>query len=447
MIKLHQLTAQDAIKAMTEASCSSEELVSDCLKHIDARENLVGAWSHLDPDNALSQARAADKRNGSNEASACFLNGVPVGIKDILDTKDMPTENGTPIHKGRYPDRDAAIVDQLRKAGAVVMGKTVTAELAVYSPGKTTNPHDPNRTPGGSSSGSAAAVAAGMVPLAIGTQTNGSVIRPASYCGVVGYKPTFGTLPRAGILRQAPSLDQVGVFSRTVSDSALLVSALADSKKKYGDTLSWPKLDLTKIRQGFQPSPRLAYVKTPVWDEATSSTKIEFTDYVHNLGAGVVSIELPEVCSSAVACMRTIMLSEMAHNYTEFYDHHKSLISPMLLSMIEEGMRVTLTEYFEAKNISLEIIEAVENALINFDAVLTPATQAEAPEGLESTGSPIFCTIWSLCGTPAVSLPLLRGASGMPMGLQLVSARGADSSLLRAACWLENKSVKYMGKQ
>ena len=426
---------------MRDNSCSSEELVASCLKQIKSREDVVGAWAFLDENAALDQARQADRRMEDINASPLSLNGVPVGIKDIFDTSDMPTENGTAACLGRRPEQDAAAVKRLRNAGAIIMGKTVTAELAVYAPGKTTNPHDPARTPGGSSSGSAAAVASGMVPMALGTQTNGSVIRPASYCGVVGYKPTFGMIPRAGILRQAPSLDQVGVFTRNVADSALLVSVLTGRQECYSDTLPWPNLDFTLLMRKYDSPPRLAFAKTPVWLEATSAAQDAFLNYIAGINADIVELDFPDICDQAVTCHRTIMLCEMAHSYKTFFAEHRSKISPMLQSMLAEGREISVSEYLDAKNLSAEIASSVDHTLKDFSAVLTPSTPSEAPEGLEATGSPIFSTLWSLCGVPAVSLPLLKGASGMPLGLQLVGARGNDSTLLQVAQWLEDNTA------
>ena len=440
-MNLYKMSARDVITRMRDGSCSSEELVTSCLKQIKSRENIVGAWAFLDEEASLTQSRHADRRMENNDVSGLSLNGVPIGIKDIFDTSDMPTENGTVACLGRQPEQDAAVIERLRNAGAVIMGKTVTAELAVYTPGKTTNPHNPARTPGGSSSGSAAAVASGMVPMAIGTQTNGSVIRPASYCGVVGYKPTFGMIPRAGILRQAPSLDQVGVFTRNVADSALLVSVLTGRQERYSDTLPWPNLDFARLMRKYDSPPRLAYARTPVWSESTSAAQGAFHAYIHDLKADIVELDFPEICDQAITCHRTIMLCEMAHSYKSLYDEHRSKISPMLLSMLDEGREISVSGYLDAKNLSAEIAGSVNHALKDFSAVLTPATPSEAPEGLEATGSPIFSTLWSLCGVPAVSLPLLKGASGMPLGLQIVSARGNDSTLLQVAQWLEDKTA------
>ena len=439
VMKLNELTVLDAIARMKNGSCSSEDLVSSYLDQVRSREDVVGAWTFLHDKIVLEQSHRADDRIKDRKVPFWPLSGVPVGIKDIFDTKDMPTENGTVACQGRRPKKDAAVVERLRSAGAVIMGKTVTAELAVYTPGKTTNPHDPARTPGGSSSGSAAAVAAGMVPLAIGTQTNGSVIRPASYCGVVGYKPTSGTIPRVGILRQAPSLDQVGIFSRNVGDCALLASVLMGREECHGDTLPWPELDLSQRKEGDGTPPRLAFVKTPVWSEGSASARDAFLAYVRSVDAEIIELDLPAICDEAVSCHRTIMLREMAHNYSRFYNEHRRQISPMLLDMLEEGRTISISQYLDAKNLSIDIAGKVDYILKAFSAVLTPATPSEAPEGLDATGSPIFSTIWSLCGVPAVSLPVLKGASGMPLGLQLVSAKGSDSALLTVAQLIEEK--------
>ena len=331
------LTALSTLKEMAAGRLSSEELLSCFLEQVDKRESEVGAWTFLDRAGVIEQARQADVRRKRGEISGVSLNGIPVGIKDIFDTNDMPTENGTVIQAGRRPSADAAVVSLLRDAGAIIMGKTVTAELAVYTPGKTKNPHDLSRTPGGSSSGSAAAVAAGMVPLAVGTQTNGSVIRPASYCGVVGFKPTFGTIPRANVLRQAPSLDQVGVFSRNVLDSALLASVIMNPGEQYGDTQPLPGIDMSLIKKGFPGSPALGFVRTAVWPEASTFTRKSCLDYVSGLGTAISEIELPSICDQAVSCHRTIMLCEMAHHYSRLYSDNRNKISPMLLAMLEEG--------------------------------------------------------------------------------------------------------------
>ena len=260
------MSAVQAAAAIRAGECTSEELVQACLDRIDSLEDRLGAWAHLDPEHALQQARDADlyRRSG---ASLGPLHGVPIGVKDIFDTKDMPTEDGTVLHAGRTPAFDATAVAFLREAGAIIMGKTVTTELAVYAPGKTTNPHDASRTPGGSSSGSAAAVAANMVPLSIGTQTNGSVIRPASYCGVYGFKPSHGLISRYRVLQQSRVLDQVGVFGRSVGDVALIAEQMMGYDERDPDMRARARPDLVGIAAQETPTrPHFAFVKTPAWD-------------------------------------------------------------------------------------------------------------------------------------------------------------------------------------
>ncbi|PKN30947.1 MAG: amidase [Deltaproteobacteria bacterium HGW-Deltaproteobacteria-21] len=433
----YRVTAGTLAEAIRKGEITVEEAVRASLERIRRVDDEVQAWAFLDPEYALDQARRADRLLLDGQAIGP-LHGVTVGVKDIFDTADMPTEYGTILHAGRRPAEDATVVALLRQAGAIVLGKTVTTELAVYGPGKTRNPRDPVRTPGGSSSGSAAAVAAEMIPLALGTQTNGSVIRPASYCGVVGYKPTYGTISRRGAIKQSPPLDQVGVFARNVADAALLARALMHFDD--GDSAMRPAAqpDLVQAAAGEPPLvPRFAFVKTPVWDQAAEDTRHAFAELCERLGPHVHEVTLPPVFDKAVEWHRTIMEADLAKNFALEYARGKEQLSSILRQMIERGERVTAVEY----NSALEQIPILSSRLAEifttFDVILTPATMSVAPLGLESTGSPIFCTIWSLCGAPAITLPILRGSGGMPMGAQLVAGRGADARLLRSARWLE----------
>lgn len=432
----NEMTANAAAAAIRSGALTSEQLVQACLDRIARTEDTVGAWTYLDPLQALHQARAADQRQRSGAALGA-LHGIPVGIKDIFDTADMPTENGTVLHAGRRPAQDSTVVALLRAAGAVILGKTVTAELAVYAPGKTTNPHDPRRTPGGSSSGSAAAVAAFMVPLAVGTQTNGSVLRPASYCGAHGYKPSHGSISRHGVLKQSPSLDQVGVFGRSVADVALIAGVLFGPDGKDSDVLPGTRLDLDGGLQLAGPAPRIAFVKTPLWPNATEAAQSAFTALAARWREFVHEVELPPVFDSAVAWHRTLMESDLANNFETEYARGKDRLSATLREMIERGQRYTGAEYSKARDGVVLLRRALDELFAQFDAVLTPATTGAAPIGLGSTGSPMFCTIWTLCGLPAISLPILQAEDGMPLGAQLVAAKGRDAHLLRVAQWLE----------
>jgi Asp-tRNA(Asn)/Glu-tRNA(Gln) amidotransferase A subunit family amidase len=433
---LTRLGAVEAAAAIRDGHFTSEELVDACLAWIEEAEESVQAWAMLDSAHAREQARASDEARRRGRAVGA-LHGVPVGIKDIIDTADMPTEDGTVLHAGRRPRRDATVVALLRAAGAVILGKTVTTELAVYAPGKTRNPHDPDRTPGGSSSGSAAAVAAEMVPCAVGTQTNGSIIRPASYCGVVGYKPTHGLISRTGVLRQSRVLDHVGVFARSLPDAALLAQELMafDAADPDMRPRASPRL-LDFVGRPLPLPPRFAFVKTPMWDLASADTQAAFAELVESLGDRVSEVTLPEPFADAVDLHRVIMEADLALSYAPEYERGAEQLSSVLREMLERGQRYSAVDY----NRSVARIGLYDATLGDvFDemhAILTPAATGEAPRGLESTGSPVFCTLWTLCGLPAVTVPVMQGADGMPMGVQLVGPRGDDARLLQYAGWL-----------
>jgi len=435
---LHLISANEAAEAMRTGEITSEELVRACLDHITAIEEQIGAWAFLDREHAMKQACEADLALQHGKALGP-LNGIPVGVKDIFDTRDMPTEDGTVLHAGRQPGQDATAVSLLREAGAVILGKTVTTELAVFAPGKTRNPHDPERTPGGSSSGSAAAVAAAMVPLAIGTQTNGSVIRPASYCGVYGYKPTYGLISRHLVLQQSRPLDQIGVFARTIEDAALIAQQMMAFDDRDPDTRlqARPKL-LETLAEEPAVQPRLAFVKTPVWDQADTDTQAAFTELVAHLGDNIGEFQLPDIFNDAVVQHCKIMEADLARSFEREYTRGKDKLSSILREMIERGQKVLAVDYNNAVNRIPVYNRALDKVFDWYDAILTPAATGEAPVGLESTGNPVFCTLWSLCGMPAISLPILQGAHGMPMGVQLVGPKGDDARLLRTARWLVN---------
>ena len=406
------------------------------LDPITAVEDSVGAWEHLDPEYALQQARDADLHRRSG-MSVGPLHGLPVGVKDIFDTKDMPTEDGTVLHAGRTPAYDATAVALLREAGAVIMGKTVTTELAVYAPGKTRNPHDPSRTPGGSSSGSAAAVAAQMVPLAIGTQTNGSVIRPASYCGVYGYKPSHGLISRYRVLQQSRALDQIGVFGRSVEDEALLAEQLMGFDDRDPDMRprSRPNLIGTVTEEPLM-TPRLAFVKTPAWDQADEDVQGAFTELMEFLGDKVEELDLSDLLENAVNWHRTIMEADLAKSFRREYERGGESLSATLREMIERGQQCLAVDYNHALEHIPALNSALDEILLEYDAIITPATTGEAPTGLESTGSPVFCTPWTLCGVPSISVPILQGSNDMPIGVQMTAAKNDDARLLRTANWL-----------
>ena len=436
------LGAVEAAEKIRQGFISSEQLVSVCLEQIERLEEAVQAWAHLDPTYALDQAREADKAMQQGRFLGP-LHGVPVGIKDIIDTRGLPTEDGTVLHAGRRPQFDATLVSRLKEAGAVIIGKTVTTELAVFSPGKTRNPHNLDHTPGGSSSGSAAAVACGMIPVAVGTQTNGSVIRPASFCGVYGYKPTFGHISRHLVLQQSRPLDQIGVFGRSIEDVALITETLIGYDVNDPDTVMQARQELVKTQAEDPPiDPRLAFVKSPVWEQADPSTRSAFEELMDELGESAVEIPLPEMFEGAHEQHRQIMEADLARSFAAEYRDGSDKLSDTLKEMIERGQKVLAVDYNDAVAARDTYYSAFDKVFEWHDAILTPATVGEAPFGLKSTGSPMFCTIWTLCGMPAITVPLLQGENGLPLGVQLVGPRGDDARLLRTARWLLNRLMQ-----
>jgi Asp-tRNA(Asn)/Glu-tRNA(Gln) amidotransferase A subunit family amidase len=433
-------SAAEAAREIREGRLTCEELVQGCLQRVRALEPKVQAWQFLDEEHALAQARACDERKRNGEPLGP-LHGVPVGIKDIIDTADMPTENGTLLHKGRTPRDDAAVVRMLRAAGAVIMGKTVTTECAYFNPGKTRNPHNPEHTPGGSSSGSAAAVGAGMVPLALGSQTAGSVIRPAAFCGVHGFKPTHGLIPRTGILMLSRTLDHVGLFSRNLEDLALLLEQLQGYDELDPDTRPRARIPFIQI-SGEEPplDPMFAFIKTPHWERADSDTKEAFAELQETLGKNVEEVELFPSAAEAWDWHRTIMEAEMAINLEPLWLAGREKLSEKLRSLIERGREVRAVEHQRALRRIVPAVESLDELFMQrYDAILTPPALGTAPKGLGSTGDPAFCSIWTLLGMPAVTLPLMQGENGLPLGVQLVGRKGHDARLLRTARWLEKR--------
>jgi Asp-tRNA(Asn)/Glu-tRNA(Gln) amidotransferase A subunit family amidase len=436
--QLSWLSATDAARAIRDGSISSEELVEACLARIREADEAVQAWTFLDPEHALQQARALDRQRSEGRALGA-LHGVPVGIKDIIDTDDMPTEDGTILHAGRMPGRDATVVVMLRAAGAVIMGKTVTTELATYTPGKTRNPHNPAHTPGGSSSGSAAAVAAGMVPIALGSQTNGSVIRPAAYCGVFGFKPTHGLVPRHGVLKLSRAFDHIGVFARTIEDIALASEQLVGYDGQDPDTQPRARIPFVAVTAEEPPLPPLiGFVKTPMWDRATGESHEAFAEVTEHLGDRVEEVVLPESALHALEWHRTVMEAEMAANLAAEYEKGRERLSESLRDQLARGRACSALDYQVALARIAQVAEGLGELFHRYDALLTPSAAGTAPKGLESTGDPVFCTIWTFCGLPALNLPLMRGAGGLPLGMQLVGPRHGDGRLLRTARWLVN---------
>lgn len=409
------------------------ETMSAYLDRIDALEPDIQAWAFLDRKRALELAQVADTRRAAGGPVGA-LHGLPVGVKDIIDTADMPTEYNSRIYKGRQPTADATVVARLRSAGAIVVGKTVTSEFAVYTPGPTRNPHNLSRTPGGSSSGSAAAVAARMVPVALATQTNGSTIRPASFCGVVGYKPSLGVLPRTGILKQSTMLDQPGLMAMDVAGVACLAEALAGPDAADEQSLR-PALGSIVESLTKPEAPRLAFVRNPEWAAADQTTQDAIHAFATAIGAEEVG--LPALFEAAVDVQGIIMNAGVADACRIDYVEHRAEMSEILLSIVETGRKISAMEFIAALTDRDRVRDVYRELFAGYDAIVTPAALGIAPLREVGTGNPIMATLWTLLGAPAITLPLLTGPEGMPLGVQLVGRLDDDAGLLKAAAWVE----------
>jgi amidase len=416
-----RLSATEAARRLAGGSLTAEALTRACLDRIAARPE-IAAWATLDADHALAQARAADRAGRPG-----LLAGVPVGVKDIIDTADLPTEHGSPIYRGNRPLADAACVALTRGAGGVILGKTVTTEFANRHPGATANPHNPAHTPGGSSSGSAAAVADFQVPMAFGTQTAGSVIRPAAYCGVVGFKPTFGHFGPAGIKLQAHSLDTLGVIARTLDDVALMDAVL----------LGGPVRPLDRDTA----APRIAVCRRPPWGEPDAATQalIESTaERLAGAGASIHELTIPAAFESILEMHGRIMEFEAARSYAFEHDTRFADVSPALREgALARGRALPLAAYQEALETAEAFRRFLDDAFATMDGILAPSAPGEAPAGLEWTGDPRFNAVWTLAWTPCITLPAGRGPGGLPLGIQVIGRRNRDTALLDTAAWVE----------
>lgn len=421
---LNTLTATAAAGRIASGEITSEALVRSCLERVSEREGIIGAWEHIDPDAVIAEARRRDA-----EPPRGPLHGIPVGVKDIIDTADMPTRRGSPIYADNRPDTDAACVAAARSAGALVMGKTVTTEFATFHPGKTVNPHDTARTPGGSSSGAAAAVADFMVPLAYGTQTSGSVIRPASFCGVCGFKPSFGAVERRGVLVIVPTFDCVGFMARCFDDLSLIHRAVTGQPP-------------SPLADGPGRPPRIGICRSHQWpqaDPASVDALEAAARRLAELGAATEEISLPSHFAGLDAAHATIMDVALSQSLRREYDAHRDLLSDRLRERMERGMATATERFDEAFALAARCRAEVAGLLAGWDAFLTPSAVGEAPEGFSTTGVPTFNMVWTLLHLPCVTVPGLTGPSGLPVGVQLVAGHGADQSLLEWGKWLHRR--------
>lgn len=422
-MKPNQLPAWQAAQRLARRELSAETLMRACLDRIAEREAEVHAFVHLDADAALAQARALDAGPWRGP-----LHGLPLGVKDLFDTADLPTGYGSSLYAGHRPAADAAAVAMCREAGALLPGKTVSTEFAYFHPGATCNPRNLGHTPGGSSSGSAAAVADGMLPLALGTQTAASIIRPAAYCGIVGYKPTHGRVSRGGVKSLSETLDTVGALARSVRDVALLGSVLTGDPRLGGD----PAQLLGSS------APRIGLCPTPDWSQADADVQAAWAHAVQTLAPSAASLRdtpWPAALPDLVALQKRVMAHEMARALSHERVHHRARLSSRLNDLFDDGMGIS-GEQHAADLASTAAARALADAWFGeFDVLLAPSTTGEAPQGIGATGDPLFCRGWTLLGLPCVHLPFAQGHHDLPVGLQLVGRAGDDHRLLAAAQW------------
>ena len=418
----NQLSAVDAARHIREDKLTSEALVRACLDRIYAREDTVGAWTHLDADRAIAEAKQRD-----SQAAGGSLHGIPVGIKDIIDTVDMPTAHGSPIYAANQPASDAACVALLREAGAIILGKTVTTEFAAMTPGKTRNPHNLEHSPGGSSSGSAAAVADFMVPLALGSQTVGSTIRPATYCGVVGFKSGFGSFSLAGLKPQAPSMDVLGLMARSVGDIELMRAPLLGVSHASAANLS--------------VSPRIGLCRSPQWSEATPEAVRAFetaTSSLKESGATLEEVHLGPEFTEVLESQWVILMFEYSRVLRHELNNHADALSPPLRELLEKGRDCPYENYLAAINFAAECRSRIAPEFDRIDVLLTPSAAGPAP----TFGAPtdlLFQRLWTVLHLPSITLPAYTSQAGLPVGVQLVGGPGDDSALLAIARWVEER--------
>ena len=437
MSDIFSLSASELAAQLREGEISSVEACSQYIERIGKFEKDVKAWSHFNKKLLLEKAAEADEHRISGKPLGA-LHGLPVAVKDIIGTLDMPTECGTTIRKKMNTSQDSEVVNLLKVAGAIIMGKTETTELAYFHPGKTTNPHDYKRTPGGSSSGSAAAVAAYMAPLSIGSQTNGSTIRPASYCGVVGYKPSYGLISRYGILKQSDKLDQVGLFGKSVEDVALLARVLIKKDLFDPSTIHYSAEDMMDVcRKGPLFDPKFIFYKTKNWKNIDKESQKSFEIFIKTFKKNIEVFDTPSYFDDIPKYHKIIHETDMANNFQLYYKKYKKKLSKEMVSAIERGLKNSATEYAEAIDFMKRSYDSYKEVFEDYHGVLTPASSGVAPKGLGNTGSPEFSTVWTYLGLPSISLPLLTGKNDLPLGIQLIGDKHDDLRFLGVANWVE----------
>ena len=439
MADVFSLKVEELVEKIKDAQISSVELCQIYIDRINKFEKDIKAWAHFDKKLLLEKAAEADEHRRLGKPLGP-LHGIPVAVKDIVGTLDMPTECGTVIRKGKSYSQNAEIIELLISAGAIVMGKTATAELAYLGPAKTTNPHDYSRTPGGSSSGSAASVASFMAPLSVGSQTGGSIIRPASYCGVVGYKPTYGLISRNGVLKTSEKLDHVGVFGRSVEDVALLAKTLI--KKDKFDTASVhysAENMLNETKKGPLFEPKFIFYKTDYWKLVEKKSRESFEYFIKSFKKNIEVFDTPSYFKDIHKYHQIIYDTDLANNFSLYFKKYKKKLSKIMQDAIIRGNKHSAKDYAEAVDFMKRSYESYEEVFEDYHGVLSPSSPGVAPKSLKTTGTAEFNKVWSYLGTPCISLPLLQGENNLPLGVQLIGAKYDDQRFLGVANWLEKE--------
>ena len=440
---VYNLSVKQLAEKIKGTQLSSVDLCKAYIDRIKKFEKDVHAWAHFDEKLLLEKAGESDnyRRSGKPLGS---LHGIPVALKDIVGTLDMPTECGTVLRKGMSASQDAEIVDLLKSEGAIIMGKTATSELAYFGPAKTKNPHDYSRTPGGSSSGSAAVIAAHMAPLSVGSQTGGSVIRPASYCGVVGYKPSFGLISRNGVLKTSENLDHVGVFGKSVEDVAMLARVLI-KKDSYDKATIHYSTDsmLEECNKGPLYDPKFIFYKTESWKKIDKKSRDAFEFFIKSFKKNIEVFDTPSYFKDIKKYHQIVHETDMANNFHDYYKKSKNKLSKEMQAAIKRGIDYSAKDYAEARDFMSRSYESYKEVFEDYHGIISPSSTGVADKGLASTGSPEFCTVWSFMGTPSISLPLLEGENNLPLGVQLIGDKYDDARFLGVANWLEKESKKF----
>ena len=439
MSEIISLSLEQLASKIKDAQLSSVDVCKAFIERIEKFDKEIKAWAHFDKKVLLEKAEEADEHRRSGKPLGS-LHGVPVAVKDIIGTIDMPTECGTVIRKGKSYSQNAEIIDMLHSAGALVMGKTATSELAFLGPSDTTNPHDNSRTPGGSSSGSAAAVASFMAPVSIGSQTGGSIIRPASYCGVVGYKPTYGLISRNGVLRTSYNLDHMGVFGRSVEDVAMLAKVLI-KKDKYDPATIHYSADnfVEETKKGPLFEPKFIFYKTEHWKLIDKKSQGAFEYFIKSFPKNIEVFDTPSYFKDIHKYHQIIHETDLANNFSVYYKKYKKKLSKYMQDAIANGNKHSAKEYAEAIDFMKRSYESYQEVFEDYHGVLSPSSPGVAPKGLKSTGTAEFNKVWSYMGTPCISLPLLEGQNNLPLGVQMIGDKYDDHRFLGVANWLEKE--------